>query len=258
MELTIRHFIPGRIRLHIPALCRRRSLAEASLAWLRGRNGIRSARINYDCACLVVEYDVTEEALLRAVIGRLRVMSLGDLRNLVAPSQAAGEVPEAAVPSRLDATQSLLRRVPLTLPTLSLALAFSANPVVRAINLPLMLWNAYPIALRAWRVWRREGRLNVDFLDTLAVAASLAQGNPMAGALVTWLIKLGDWIRDLTAAGSRRAIRELLEFQAKTAYVVRDGVVVSIPADELKVGDDVVVYPGAMTRSTATSSAGGR
>jgi heavy metal translocating P-type ATPase len=246
MELTIRHFIPGRIRLHIPALCRRRSLAEASLAWLRGRNGIRSARINYDCACLVVEYDVTEEALLRAVIGRLRVMSLGDLRNLVAPSQAAGEVPEAAVPSRLDATQSLLRRVPLTLPTLSLALAFSANPVVRAINLPLMLWNAYPIALRAWRVWRREGRLNVDFLDTLAVAASLAQGNPMAGALVTWLIKLGDWIRDLTAAGSRRAIRELLEFQAKTAYVVRDGVVVSIPADELKVGDDVVVYPGAM------------
>jgi P-type Cu2+ transporter len=246
MELTIRHFIPGRIRLHVPALCRRKSLAEASLAWLRGRNGIRGARINFDCACLVVEYDVTEEALLRAVIGRLRVMSLADLRNLVAPSQAAGEAPETTVPSRLDGTQSLLRRVPLTLPTLSLALAFSANPIVRAINLPLMLWNAYPIALRAWRVWHREGRLNVDFLDTLAVAASLLQGNPMAGALVTWLIKLGDWIRDLTAAGSRRAIRELLEFQAKTAYVVRDGTVVSIPADELKVGDDVVVYPGAM------------
>ena len=36
----------------------------------------------------------------------------------------------------------------------------------------------------------------------------------MAGAVVTWLIKLGDWIRDLTAAGSKRAIAELLEFQA--------------------------------------------
>ena len=79
MELTIRHFIPGRVRLHIPALCRRKSLAEASLSWLRARNGILSARINYDCACLVVEYDVAQEALLRAVIGRLRVMSLGDL-----------------------------------------------------------------------------------------------------------------------------------------------------------------------------------
>src|SRR6516165_1607741 len=209
MELTIRHFIPGRVRLHVPSLGRRRSLAEASLKWLRARDGIRSARINYDCASLIVEYDVAHEALLRAVIGRLRLM-------------------------------------PLALPTLSVALAFSANPIVRAINLPLMLWNAYPIALRAWRVWQRERRLNVDFLDTLAVAASLAQGNPMAGAIVTWLIKLGDWIRDLTAAGSRRAIRELLEFQVKTAWVVRDGALVSIPSGELAVGDEVVVHPGGM------------
>jgi Cu2+-exporting ATPase len=63
---------------------------------------------------------------------------------------------------------------------------------------------------------------------------------------VTWLIKLGDGIRDLTAAGSRRAVRELLEFQAKTAWIVKDGTVVSIPASELAVGDEVVVYPGEM------------
>jgi Cu2+-exporting ATPase len=86
----------------------------------------------------------------------------------------------------------------------------------------------------------------VDFLDTLAVAASLAQGNPMAGAIVTWLIKLGDWIRDLTAAGSRRAIRELLEFQVKTAWVIRDGALVSIPSSELAIGDEVVVHHGGV------------
>src|SRR5262249_56333856 len=108
----------------------------------------------------------------------------------------------------------------------------------------VMIWNAYPIALRAWRVWRREGRLNVDFLDVLAATASLLQGNPVAGAIVTWLIKLGDYIRDLTAAGSRRAIRELLEFQVKTAWVARNGSVVSVPASELVVGDKVVIYPG--------------
>jgi Cu2+-exporting ATPase len=66
----------------------------------------------------------------------------------------------------------------------------------------------------------------------------------MAGAVITWLIKLGDWIRDLTAAGSRRAVADLLEFQAKTAWVMRDGVVVSVPAKSLAVGDSVVVYPG--------------
>jgi Cu2+-exporting ATPase len=246
MELTIRHFIPGRVRLHVQSLGRRRSLAEASLKWLRARDGIRSARINYDCACLIVEYDVAHEALLRAVIGRLRLMSIAELRSLVVPTDLADDAPTERASGRLDEGQSLLRRVPLALPTLSVALAFSANPIIRAINLPLMLWNAYPIALRAWRVWQRERRLNVDFLDTLAVAASLAQGNPMAGAIVTWLIKLGDWIRDLTAAGSRRAIRELLEFQVKTAWVIRDGALVSIPSSELAVGDEVVVHHGGV------------
>src|SRR6516164_4266813 len=246
MELTIRHFIPGRVRLHVPSLGRRPSLAKASLKWLRARDGIRSARINYECACLIVEYDVAYEALLRAVIGRLRLMSIAELRSLVIATDVGDDTPTECATGRLDDSQSLLRRVPLALPTLSVALAFSANPIVRAINLPLMLWNAYPIALRAWRVWQRERRLNVDFLDTLAVAASLAQGNPMAGAIVTWLIKLGDWIRDLTAAGSRRAIRELLEFQVKTAWVIRDGALVSIPSSELAIGDEVVVHHGGV------------
>src|SRR5262249_60700207 len=96
MELTIRHFIPGRVRLHVPSLCRRRSLAEASMTWLRARDAIRSARINYDCACLIVEYDVAYEALLRAVIGRLRLMSIVELRTLVMPTQ----LPAAGPPER--------------------------------------------------------------------------------------------------------------------------------------------------------------
>ena len=246
MELTIRHFIPGRVRLHIPVLCRRRSLAEAAQAWLRARTEIKSVRINYQCACLIVEYDLAHEDLLRAMIGRLRLMSLPELRQLMALTGEHDERTAEPRVGQLDGSSSLLRRMPLALPTVSVALALSANPIVTAVNLPLMLWNAYPIALRAWRVWQRERRLNVDFLDTLAVVASLLQGNPMAGAVVTWLIKLGDWIRDLTAAGSRRAIRELLEFQAKTAHVIRDGVVVSIPSCELAVGDHVVVYPGDM------------
>ena len=107
-----------------------------------------------------------------------------------------------------------------------------------------MLWNGYPIAARAWRVWRNEIRLNIDVLDTLAISASMLQGNPLAGSIVTWLIKLGDWIRDLTAAGAKRAVTELLEFQSKNAWVVRDDGIVSIPARELTVGDIVVVYPG--------------
>ena len=244
MEFSVRHFISGRIRLHLPALCRKKLVAEAALVWLQAQKGVKHARLNYACACLVIEYDVSFEGVLRATLGQLSVMSIGDLQQLVGTvSKSAARVPAALTPAK---PKSIWTNTPMTLPTVSLAMAFSANPIITAINFPLMLWNAYPIALRAWGVWRRESRLNIDFLDTLAIAASLMMGNPLAGGIVVWLIKLGDWIRDLTAAGQRKAMSELLEFQTKSAWVIRDGVVTSVPAADLAIGDMVVVYPGDM------------
>src|SRR5271163_4421908 len=244
MHFTVRHSIPGRIRLRIPELCRRQALAERTLTWLRSRKGIRDARINFDCSSLVLEFDPEGEAVLKAILNGLSQSSAKDLARLLGANGAADL---ALATATTDSARSPIvkpRRVPLALPTLSLALAFSTNPVVVAVNLPLMVWNAYPIARRAWRVLRRERRLNVDFLDILAITASLLQGDPRSGAIVTWLIRFGDWIRDLTAVGSRRAISELLEFQSKTAWLLRDGVVVSIPVAKLAVGDEIVVYPG--------------
>jgi heavy metal translocating P-type ATPase len=238
MEFAVRHHMPGRIRLRISALCVKRTLTESMLAWLQKQDGIKSARVNYDCYSFVIVYDPAVEVLLRGLLDQLRHMSAADLQLLV------GSAAKPALAKGCKTQKAVSKRIPLALPTLSLVLAFSANPLVRAVNMPLILWNAYPIAQRAWRVWSREGRLNVDFLDVLAIGASLLQGNPLAGAVVTWLIKFGDWIRDLTAAGSRRAISELLEFQGKTAWVMRDGCVVSIPSAELVAGDEVVVYPG--------------
>jgi Cu2+-exporting ATPase len=240
MEFSVRHFIRGRVRLHVPSLCRKPKLADAAVGWLQAQQGVKGARLNPACATLVIEYDPSYEPALRGLLGRLSLMSLDDLQVLFKGLPAVAH-PAVPMPAQ---RAPLLRRTPLVLPTISLAMAFSLNPLVQAINLPLMLWNAYPIALRAWRVIRYQRRLNVDFLDVLAIAASLMQGNPVAGGIVIWLIKLGDWIRDLTAAGSKRAISELLEFQTKTAWVIREGVINRIPATELIVGDEVVIYPG--------------
>ena len=260
MEVTVRHYLPGRVRLHVPELVRKAALAEAVLAWLRTQPGISTARLNEACASLVIEYDRAYEPILQGILTHLRGVSSRELATFVAAS--AGVKPEAGVSPRAVPSKPVPKSAaaptkgevpglfssesPLGLPTLSLLMAFSANPFVVAVNMPLMLWNAIPIAKRAWRVWNNERRLNVDFLDTLAITASVIQANPLAGSLVTWLIKLGDWIRDLTAAGSRRAISELLEFRSKSAWILRNGQITAIPAAELAAGDLVVVYPGEM------------
>jgi Cu2+-exporting ATPase len=247
MDFQVSHFMPGRLRLHIPALCRKRSLADAFVSWLRAQAGINRARINHECSSLVVEYDVANHKFFEGMLRELQHTPLSELRVIVSLARPSpGATPTDADAAAPKSSPVVSWRAPLALPTLSLLMAFSGNPVVMAVNLPLMLWNGLPIAVRARRVWRRESRLNIDFLDTLAIAASVMQGAPLAGSIVTWLIKLGDWIRDLTAAGARRAITELLEFQSKTAWVVREGEIVSIPARELAVGDVVVIYPGEM------------
>jgi len=228
----------GRARIRVPALGRDRRLGEKFLCWLEAQSGIRSARINYDCASLVMEYDPAYEPLLLALLDRFKAASTAEIKALCAQAEP--------IAAKAKTAPEVSKDSPLALPTLSLLMAFSANPVIMAVNMPLMLWNAIPIAKRAWKVWSNESRLNIDVLDTLAITASVAQGNPLAGCIVTWLIKLGDWIRDLTAAGQKRAISELLEFQTKTAWLLRDGEVVSVPASELKIDDLVVVYPGEM------------
>src|SRR6202012_1336855 len=99
MEFSIRHFISGRVRLHLPTLCRKRKLAESALGWLQGQPGIKSARLNYDCGSLVIEYDPSFEGILRATLGRLSLMSFDELALLVGPGGAPAPATPAAPPS---------------------------------------------------------------------------------------------------------------------------------------------------------------
>ena len=245
MEFSVRHYMKGRVRLYIPDLCRDRGLSENAIGWLKQQQAVRNVRINYDCSSLVIDFDSKYEELFRNLFGRLRLITKNDLAAII--SMGLSESPTRhEARELLNNNASRIPNYPLTLPTLSLVMAFAANPWIRLINTPLILWNAYPIAVRAYDVWRKEKRLNVDFLDTLAICASLIQGNLVAGSLITWLIKLGDWIRDLTASGSKRAISDLLEYRNKTAWVLREGNIVSVESDHLRVGDHVVVFPGEM------------
>ena len=126
MDFTVRHAIPGRIRLQVPVLCAPSPLAESALAWLRKREFIVTVRINYDCANLIIEYRAEQSNQLDELLDMLAGFSIDDLDQLLRfldPTGAAGAVGAARsahVPEK--------QRWPLALPTLSLVLAFSRNP----------------------------------------------------------------------------------------------------------------------------------
>lgn len=65
-----------------------------------------------------------------------------------------------------------------------------------------------------------------------------------SAALLTAFIILGRWLEALTRGRTSEAIRKLMRLQPKVARVIRDGREEEIPADEVEVGDLIVVRPG--------------
>ncbi|MFV1859159.1 MAG: heavy metal translocating P-type ATPase [Anaerolineales bacterium] len=63
-------------------------------------------------------------------------------------------------------------------------------------------------------------------------------------AVVTALVVLGQALEVRAKGQTSQAIRKLLDLQAKTARVLRDGQEIEIPVEEVLVGDVVVVRPG--------------
>ncbi|HLF01348.1 MAG TPA: heavy metal translocating P-type ATPase [Anaerolineales bacterium] len=65
-----------------------------------------------------------------------------------------------------------------------------------------------------------------------------------SAALLTAFIILGRWLEALTRGRTSEAIRKLMKLQPKIARVVRDGKEDEIPADEVEIGDLILVRPG--------------
>jgi P-type Cu+ transporter len=64
-----------------------------------------------------------------------------------------------------------------------------------------------------------------------------------AGVIVT-LILIGRYLEAVARGRTSDAIRKLMHLQAKTARVVRDGVEIDVPIEDVRLGDVVLVRPG--------------
>jgi Cu+-exporting ATPase len=65
-----------------------------------------------------------------------------------------------------------------------------------------------------------------------------------AAAVVVTLVLLGRWFESRAKRGTTLAIRALMKLRPETARVLRDGVELDVPIEEVGTGDVVVVRPG--------------
>jgi Cu2+-exporting ATPase len=255
---TLLHAVPGRCRVRVPRLRHEPRLRQALEACLRAEALVVSFRFNLECDSLTVQHS----ASLELVITVLRRGIAPDAREVQRPPPAyaskgaAARAPEVAEPVESEPQDGGLFGNK-AFGAASAALALATVPGVRMLAWFPLVACGIPIWQRALLTLVRERRLNVDFLDGLALALALARGQVGTGALMAWMVHLGDVIRDRTALRSKRRIRQLLDFQTVTARRLGAGDSVElVRAEQLQAGERALLLSGDVVPADGTVDGG--
>lgn len=90
----------------------------------------------------------------------------------------------------------------------------------------------------------KEKTLNVDLLMILAALGAAAIGQPAEGATLLFLFSLSNTLQTYAMDRSRKAIEKLLDLRPAQAAVRRGSRLISLPIEQLTLGDIVLVRPG--------------
>jgi Cu+-exporting ATPase len=142
--------------------------------------------------------------------------------------------------------------------------AWLMNPWVQlALATPVQFAIGGPFYIGAWKALRNRSA-NMDVLVALGTSAAYLYSLYLTlewavrdgtahhapdlyyetSAILITLIVLGKLLEALAKGRSSEAIRKLMGLRAKTALVIRGGEEIRIPAEEVAVGDLVLVRPG--------------
>ncbi len=89
-----------------------------------------------------------------------------------------------------------------------------------------------------------ERQVNVDELVSVALIASVIQGEILTAAVVSFIMTLGALVEELVSDSARRSIKALVRLAPDTAARLADGREETVPVSEIAVGDVVLVKPG--------------
>ena len=171
------------------------------------------------------------------------------------------DLPENQLRPRLIG--SAILAVPVVALSMVMAWQFPGWPwLVLALTTPIVFWGGYPFHRAALRSARHGtstmdtlvslGTLSAYLWSLIVLVTGLGHGHGHGGghvyfevaAAVTVFLLAGRYAEAKAKRSAGSALRALLSLGAKDATVVRDGSEVRISADDLSVGDVMVVRPG--------------
>ena len=90
----------------------------------------------------------------------------------------------------------------------------------------------------------QEPAVEIDLLMIIAALGALTIGAPFEGAMLLFLFSLSNVLQHYAIGRSRDAIRSLMQMRPESAQLLRDGVEVTVPIEDVEIGEVFVVRPG--------------
>lgn len=102
----------------------------------------------------------------------------------------------------------------------------------------------------------RHGRIGVGTLMTIAAIGAVALGHITEAAMLAILFSIAEGLEQHAVSRTRRGLRALLSLVPPTATVLRDGREITVPPEDLAVGEIMVLRPGARAATDGVITAG--
>jgi Cu2+-exporting ATPase len=220
---TVRHELPGRLRLHHPALYRRRELCDSIEREFMNTFGIDRYSTDEFTATILIHHDPRQ-------IQKHQIIELLD-----AQVRNSSEFPIS--PVDLD----------LPICTASVALALTSQfvvPGLAPVSAAVFFYSVLPSFKNAYRVVTKEKRLGVDVLDAIVVLTCLATNRVLAGTVLGVTLGVARKLVKRTEDNSKKMLLNVFGKQPRFVWLEVDGGEVETPLERLKVSDIIVVHTG--------------
>ncbi len=133
----------------------------------------------------------------------------------------------------------------ILLGVLGLAVSFHLKGLpVLFLTAALMIFVGYPVFLDALRGILRRDLLDEKFLMTVASLGAFLLGEYVEGVGVLLFFTVGEYFEHRAVARSRGSIRALMDIRPDSATVLRFGEELRVDADEVAVGETIVLVAG--------------
>ncbi len=246
-----------------------KNLADASDASrlekvLNKQEGVIEAHVNL----------TSEKALIKYVP---TVISQNDLRHIIRSAgfnllEADSEFEDAEAIARQEEIAhqkrmliiGLIFTVPLFVLSMSRDFGLLPEPLANATWMNYLFWAlATPVQFYVgWQYYvngyksLKNRSANMDVLVAMGSSAAYFYSIPItlglipghvhfeSAAVIITLVKLGKFLEVKAKGGASEAIRKLMDLRPRKAYIIRDGIEVEVNADDVEVGDLVLVRPG--------------